>query len=710
MKALLKYLLISILCLGTLTPLTAQDAEKLFQQGMMKEEAEGNLEEAIEIYYTLVNNATVERSIRAKALMQVGICYEKLGKKNASRVYEKLIAEFSDQAEISEMARKKLQFITGSDIKVQYVGLVTHHIKSDKDFKPDNMDNSRRYYIYKNSDSKELMYFDLITGKTDSITAGNTWKSKNWSNPSGPVWSPDSKRIAYMWNSEGQMEVRITNLDRSNTQTIIKGVNNIDVPSIVAFSNDGKYLLGTIEVNVGEEKHQKLVKISLANKNFAELKNFGNRFGNEFKYSPDGKQIIFSRSRENSVNQNIYSMSLDDLKIIPIISKNGDSYNPVWNPDGSSILFLNNTLGTIDLYKIAVKKGKPEGKPVIVKRNLGMQVELMVVADDKSLYYNTNNSRTDIFIIDFGENFEAQETKIEQITDLTLKYGGKYPRYSKDGRLISYQTFQSNFHDKKEVEIDNNLGNKYHVNIYDTKSGEHKELKLDMYVNYVGYGTNWHLLSWSYTDYKLLIHARIKDNYEGGIFIVDVQDEKITPVLTNTNDKFGSKTVKKIGHSMHFSRDKNKIYYSAPDWKTYFEYNMLTKEKKEIIRNDDGFWFGEFLDNKENSCVIFNRFGNFTYNIETGNLEKFAEKEAGPFIGTSPDKNYFYLWNEGQIIRRAFKGDEEEKSISIKELFPGRKLNYGAGGPEFHPLENKAAVELTTNSGTDFFKLTGVFE
>ena len=46
MKNLVKYLLISFLIVGSLTSSTAQEAEKVFQQGMMKEEGEGNLTEA----------------------------------------------------------------------------------------------------------------------------------------------------------------------------------------------------------------------------------------------------------------------------------------------------------------------------------------------------------------------------------------------------------------------------------------------------------------------------------------------------------------------------------------------------------------------------------------------------------------------------------------------------------------------------------------
>ena len=394
MKNLVKYLLIAFLVIGGLTSLTAQEAEKLFQQGMMKEEAEGNLTEAIEIYTQLAEDDSVDRVIRANALLHIGICYEKLGKKNALSVYEKLIAEFSEQTDIIALARKKLESISGSDIQVQNKGLITQLIKTDADIPLDNMDQSGRYYLYKNNlpGAKELMYFDRITGKNDSITEGNSWKGKNWSDPSNPVWSPDSKRIAYMWKAEGQMEVRITNLDGSNTQTVLKGVNNFDVPTIETFSIDGKYLLGTIDFKVGNEIHQKLVKISLANNNFEELKNFGNLIGKDFKFSPDGKHIIFSRIKENSTNQNIYSISLEDHTIIPIVSQKGDNYSPLWNPDSSSILFLSNTLGTIDLYKIAIKNSKPVGKPINFKRNLGLRAKLIMAADDKSIYYNTNNT------------------------------------------------------------------------------------------------------------------------------------------------------------------------------------------------------------------------------------------------------------------------------------------------------------------------------
>ncbi len=72
MKELLICLWVLSFMLSFQTPIWAQNSEKLFQQGMMKEEGEGNLKEAISIYNSIVNNVSADRKLRAKALLQVG--------------------------------------------------------------------------------------------------------------------------------------------------------------------------------------------------------------------------------------------------------------------------------------------------------------------------------------------------------------------------------------------------------------------------------------------------------------------------------------------------------------------------------------------------------------------------------------------------------------------------------------------------------------
>jgi len=100
MKNLIKYLLIAFLVIGGLTSLTAQEAEKLFQQDMIKGEVEGNLTETIGIYYQPGEDASTDREIRANALLHLGLCNEKSGTENALSAYHKTSFGCSGQVDI----------------------------------------------------------------------------------------------------------------------------------------------------------------------------------------------------------------------------------------------------------------------------------------------------------------------------------------------------------------------------------------------------------------------------------------------------------------------------------------------------------------------------------------------------------------------------------------------------------------------------------
>src|SRR5665647_1573724 len=86
----------------------AQNAEQLYQKGIMKEEGEGSLREAIELYKSVADNTNADKVLRAKALYQMGNCYEKLGQQEARSVYEKLVANYTDPQELVANAKRKL--------------------------------------------------------------------------------------------------------------------------------------------------------------------------------------------------------------------------------------------------------------------------------------------------------------------------------------------------------------------------------------------------------------------------------------------------------------------------------------------------------------------------------------------------------------------------------------------------------------------------
>lgn len=720
MKTLVTFLAMFLL-LGSITSISAQNAEKILQQGMMKEEAEGNLTEAIEIYSKLVDDSSVERSIRANALLHVGICHEKLGQQNALNAYQKIISEYSDQTAIATLARKKLQSLKGNTNTKLNTGLISERLEknTNKDYWYRQFSPDGRYYIYTNSENntEELMICDIQTGKRDSLTTGNrTGYGFDNTQPWGAKWSPDGKKIAYNWgfwsnNSTAKgweiREIRLIDKNGTNEQVILSGTEG-KIPDLEGFTHDSKNLLGTLYIQENEEKTQQLGIISITNKNFEVIKNFGKRYASHFSFSPDGKYLLYDKTNLNSVNTDIFVMSITDMQETQITNGKGNYWQPKWSPDGDQILFLSDGIGNKDLCKIDFKKGKPVGEQQTVLNNIGDRPRLMGITSEGSVFYENTDTRNDVFTLDLDEKFNNGVFKVTQITNPALKSGGSLAKYSKDGRYIS---FLGNTNNSKNEPVDLYLGDKYYINIYDTKTKTSKLLNLDLYFNHESYKYLYHIPSWSYYENKLLIHGKIKENYEGGFFTVDVLTEKVTPVLTVKDCKYGT-DYKRFGNSMVFSKSsKDKIYYSSPDWKDLMEYNMVTHEEKSLFHMKDwGFWFDGFLDDAETKFIASNKNGTFSIDINTNETIKMSERDMGSFIGTSQDKkyNYYIAMNSESLKRIQVGGSKPDQEILFDEYFPN--ASYRKMAMDLHPNKNEILLSVRVSSGTEIFKLTNVFD
>ena len=68
-------------------PAAAQNGEALFQQGLARQYAAGDVQGAVQIYEQVVKTSTSDRLI-AEALVQLGACYEQLGQAKAVEYYQ----------------------------------------------------------------------------------------------------------------------------------------------------------------------------------------------------------------------------------------------------------------------------------------------------------------------------------------------------------------------------------------------------------------------------------------------------------------------------------------------------------------------------------------------------------------------------------------------------------------------------------------------
>ncbi|NNF33891.1 MAG: tetratricopeptide repeat protein, partial [Saprospiraceae bacterium] len=109
MTTLKIFLLAAILCIICgVTPCHSQNPEQIYQKALMKEEGEGNLPDAIKFYSLVVDHSDANKSLKAKALLHIGMCYEKLGNQEAVKAYKRLVNNFPGEKQQVAIARERL--------------------------------------------------------------------------------------------------------------------------------------------------------------------------------------------------------------------------------------------------------------------------------------------------------------------------------------------------------------------------------------------------------------------------------------------------------------------------------------------------------------------------------------------------------------------------------------------------------------------------
>jgi tetratricopeptide (TPR) repeat protein len=85
------------------------DVSALLQKGLFEEEANQNLDGAIEAYQAVIAQAEKTRQFAATAIFRLGECYRKEGKTNeAASQYQRILGEFADQTTLVTLSRQNL--------------------------------------------------------------------------------------------------------------------------------------------------------------------------------------------------------------------------------------------------------------------------------------------------------------------------------------------------------------------------------------------------------------------------------------------------------------------------------------------------------------------------------------------------------------------------------------------------------------------------
>ncbi|MDB6029004.1 MAG: rane-bound dehydrogenase domain protein [Verrucomicrobiales bacterium] len=106
-KLIAGVLLAGVLAVGAAT---TNELSAALQLGLFEEEANHNLNAAIQAYKSVIGQYDKDRKLVATAIFRVGECYRKQNKMNEARgQYQRVVRDFSEQSILVEMSRKALQ-------------------------------------------------------------------------------------------------------------------------------------------------------------------------------------------------------------------------------------------------------------------------------------------------------------------------------------------------------------------------------------------------------------------------------------------------------------------------------------------------------------------------------------------------------------------------------------------------------------------------
>ena len=410
---------------------SAQSGYDLYQQALVKERGDGKLQEAVELYLTVVKSAGRDRALAARALLQVASCYEKLGNQEEARnTYMRIRTEFADQPTAATTARARVAQLASRETVPQRGGVASQA----PDVTPQRLDLPRaggpspdgRYFGFWSD--RDLAVRNLATGEITTLTAASKTESvQDWE------WSADSRRLLYTWAEsapEGRSttQLRVLSVDGRGGRTIGPKVEDV---SLLAWSPDGHSAF--VSVKKGSASVRQL--ISVDDGSVRELKVRQGPY-DTIGFSPDGQHVLYTPT-DFEKPRGIFIAGIDGSEERALIQDSSENQFVGWTPGGRGLLFASDRSGTWDLWLVHVSNGRLEDLPVNVKRDVGPLFSRGLTATG-ALYYTTAGEVSDVYIV----SLDAKTGRVLSPPAPVSQTAGHsaFPVWSSDGRQLAFKS------------------------------------------------------------------------------------------------------------------------------------------------------------------------------------------------------------------------------------------------------------------------------
>jgi Tol biopolymer transport system component len=359
--------LLIVLCGMTATIMAAESGYDLFQKGLAKERAAGDLHAAIQIYRRVAAMPRVERKLAAEALFRMAECQQVLGSIEARKTYQRIIHDFGDQQDIVRRASERVSALKPegaqdrTELAARRIWVPPSYNMAAGSISRDGRFLSYAAYFA----GGDLALRDLTTGETRTVRRGSESFNEY---PSHSVISPDQKKIAYTWKTVKGWELRIIDWDGSNERTLYANPEGSWLGP-AGWSPDGREILVNIHTR---SRTKQLGWVSVTGSKPRVLKTFPwQSLGEVQAVSPDGRYIAYDVSGSDGESRTIFMLASDGSRETPVTDDSAANEVFGWMPDAKALLFATNRTGSRELWHLPVHDGKRSADASVVKPDLG---------------------------------------------------------------------------------------------------------------------------------------------------------------------------------------------------------------------------------------------------------------------------------------------------------------------------------------------------
>ena len=394
--------------------------------------------------------------------------------------------------------------------------------------------------------------------------------------------------------------------------------------------------------------------------------------------SPDGRYIAYDfPQKDDARERDIFLLPSDGSPESRLVQHPANDFVTGWTPDGRGLLFTSDRTGTMDLWFVQVDRGKPQGSPLLVKKDVG-SIRPLGFTKEGSFYYGLSIGMEDIYVVTLdttlGKILSPPAALARRYTGLNLA-----PDWSPDGKYLAYVS--------RKIPV---LPGTYAtiITIRSVEGGEERELLSKVNPRYN--------LRWSPDAHAILVVGVGPENHPGA-YAINVETGDIVASLP-------------LAFCAAWSRDGKAVFYlhNNPDKARLLVRDLKTGQDKELSRDmlssisvsPDGQWLAFSSFDSEQACAlkVMPASGG-----KPRELLRLKQGESFWSIAWAPDGRHLFFVRRNysekkyELWRIAVESGEPQNLgvamnvLSQISIHPdGRRIayNYGASKSEVWVMEN----------------------